>query len=198
MPDDSQTVSFKLHLEHPPRIHVTYKDKHDLFEQFKKSAEKFGIPLRNIFWIDDDGEPTRVNNADALLLAANSCGTHRLYVREEVDETTSGDDSSAEEFYWGPWGGHRHWFGPRSRNRSRSRGRRRSRSRTRSRSRDHSRTRHRHHRKHHHPPPPPPFGPFDYGMMDPRFGGFGFSGRGGFGCPRRGGFGRGRGGFHGF
>ncbi|VDL71461.1 unnamed protein product [Nippostrongylus brasiliensis] len=198
MPDDStsQTVTFKLHLEHPPRINVTYKDKRDLFEQFKKNAEKFGFPLRNIFWIDDDGEPTRVNNADALLLAANSYGSHRLYVREEVDETTSGDDSTAEEFYWG----HRHGFGPRSRNRSRSRGGRRSRSRTRSRSRDNSRARHRHHL-----PPPPPFGPFDFRMMDSRFGGFGFPIRDGFGYPRRGGFslgrggfGRGRGGFHGF
>ncbi|VDL62757.1 unnamed protein product [Nippostrongylus brasiliensis] len=70
MPDDAtaqpQSVSFKLFLRRVPRINITYKDKDDLFDQFKRKIAKYGISLRNLYCIDDDNEPTGAGRVPAV------------------------------------------------------------------------------------------------------------------------------------
>ncbi|KAK6039648.1 hypothetical protein COOONC_22848 [Cooperia oncophora] len=180
-----------------PRLTVAYKDKHDLFETFKKRMQELGIPARTVFFIDDDGEPVRLVSADTLMDAAKSSSTLRIYARDEGDEEEF-SCSSCDELNRGrrPWKQQR---GRRSRSHSRHRSRdhpreSRSHSRDRSTSGD-SRRCHRHRHSSHH-------GPylfsdyFTYPMTDSRFGlwqPFGYGARGGVGGHRgfvgRGGFG---------
>lgn len=215
MPDDStselKNVTFKIYMTRPSRIKATYKDKHELFEAFKKRVTDLGVPLGSVFCVDSMGAPVRVNTADRLMKAAEYSDLLHLHVisdNSDDDDTSSssGDEVQPGHSYW--------WRRPKrhhhSRNRSRSRDHSRegrSRSKDRSRSRERSRGRRHHpHSKHHHgfgPASGPP--PFWDTMMDPRFGryppfsvGFGRGGsgrggghgRGGGGCGRGGGRGR--------
>ncbi|VDO29417.1 unnamed protein product [Haemonchus placei] len=212
MPSDSsthsKTATIKLYMNRIPRLTITYKDKHDLYEAFKTKTRELGLLIGTVFWIDDDGEPIRLNNANTLMgIAKNSSVLHIYATVAEQGEDSS--CSCCEELARcrRPWNGrHRSRSHTRRRNRSHSRGER-SRSAERSSSSDRSR-RTRHHHGHH------PFlglENFDDSLPDPwcgqwtppiccARGGFGprggFSGRGGFGS-RGGSRGGGRGrGFH--
>ncbi|VDP44606.1 unnamed protein product [Heligmosomoides polygyrus] len=81
-----------------PRITVTYKDKHDLFEAFKKKMAELGVSVDEVLWTDEEGELTRMNNADAVMKATEDCCLpQKLHVIDDADKQQS-SSSCCDEF----------------------------------------------------------------------------------------------------
>ncbi|VDL77674.1 unnamed protein product [Nippostrongylus brasiliensis] len=96
---EPKTVTFKLHLQEIPHITITYKDKDDLFKQFKKKMEKFGSPLKKIYWIDEDAELTTMDNPDIVQKAAQSYVKLALFVCDGKD-SSSNDEEERHRIRW--------------------------------------------------------------------------------------------------
>ncbi|EYC42681.1 hypothetical protein Y032_0522g2903 [Ancylostoma ceylanicum] len=201
---DEKTVSFKVFRDNVPRFSITYKDKKDLYESFKKKIAELDFEVGNIYWIDFDGDQSLIENADDLFTASKDNCTVKLFARVDDDVISCSDDEPEH-----PAHGRRQKRATmrnrrrnRDRTRSRSRSRTRSGSRGRSRSRSGSRSRSRKHsRGHRHGHGGPPhFGPFgrmrDFYDRPPFFGPWDFPPRAFF-EGRRGAGHHGRGGRHG-
>ncbi|VDL70971.1 unnamed protein product [Nippostrongylus brasiliensis] len=103
MADDSsepKTVTFKIHLQEIPRITITYKDKDDLFKQFKKKVEKFGSPLKKVYWVDEDTELTSMDNPDIVKKAAESYAKLALFVCDGKDSSSNDDEEDRQKRRW--------------------------------------------------------------------------------------------------
>ncbi|KAK5986947.1 hypothetical protein GCK32_022834, partial [Trichostrongylus colubriformis] len=96
----TKTVTVKLYMNRAPRLNIAYKDKQDLFEAFKKKTQELGIPAETVFWIDDDGEPVRLDNATTMMGAVNDSSVLRIYACDagNEDETSC---SSCDELLLG-------------------------------------------------------------------------------------------------
>ncbi|KAL6730081.1 hypothetical protein Aduo_001077 [Ancylostoma duodenale] len=137
-PAREKTVSFKIFREDVPRFSVTYKDKKDLYESFKKKITELNLKNGTIYWIDDDSDPCLIESADDLFAASKDDPTVKLFARAADDVTSCSDDGDYEPEPLVR--GHRHKrVTMKNRRRNRDRTRSRSRSRTRSGSRGHDR-----------------------------------------------------------
>ncbi|KIH49014.1 hypothetical protein ANCDUO_20912, partial [Ancylostoma duodenale] len=180
--NEEKTVSFKVFRDNVPRFSITYKDKKDLYESFKKKISELDFQVGNIYWVDFDGDQSLITNADDLFTASKDNCTVKLFARADDDVISCSDDEPEP-----PARGRRHKRATmKNRRRNRDRIRSRSRSRTRPGSRGRSRSRSRslsrgrkHSRGHHQGPPrgdrlgpfarmrdfydrPPFFGPWDF------------------------------------
>uniref|UniRef100_A0A7I4XZ25 Ubiquitinyl hydrolase 1 n=1 Tax=Haemonchus contortus TaxID=6289 RepID=A0A7I4XZ25_HAECO len=83
--DDSsqmKTTTFKIQLYERPHFYISYKDKHDLFKQFKRKLREHGLSPSNIYLVEYNVcEPIQMNNADALMDAAAT--SMQMFNRDE-------------------------------------------------------------------------------------------------------------------
>ncbi|XGW19548.1 hypothetical protein V3C99_003410 [Haemonchus contortus] len=81
-PSELKTTTFRLHLDKKPHFYISYKDKHDLFKQFKRKLRENGLSPSDIYLVEYDvGEPIQMNNADALIDAATA--SMQMFCRDE-------------------------------------------------------------------------------------------------------------------
>nr|CDJ85361.1 unnamed protein product [Haemonchus contortus] len=88
-PSELKTTTFRLHLDKKPHFYISYKDKHDLFKQFKRKLRENGLSPSDIYLVEYDvGEPIQMNNADALIDAAGA--SMQMFNRDEKQYTSLG------------------------------------------------------------------------------------------------------------
>lgn len=66
MPEDLKIVTFKLYVDEMPRVIIPYKDKRDLFKQFKQKTRAIGISPSDIYEVGETSNPIHLRNADVL------------------------------------------------------------------------------------------------------------------------------------
>ncbi|VDP00686.1 unnamed protein product [Heligmosomoides polygyrus] len=67
---EAKTAVFKLYLEAAGRLKIRYYDKHHLYESLKEDIAFLGIPIRAVYYRDNDHNVLPLDNADA---AMNAC-----------------------------------------------------------------------------------------------------------------------------
>ncbi|VDM78381.1 unnamed protein product [Strongylus vulgaris] len=79
-------------------IQISYKNKDDLFKQYKKWIKSLNLPSNEVYWCDSEGDHTGIRNADDLLGAAHNFLCVKLFtpLDEKCDSASSSDYSEIE------------------------------------------------------------------------------------------------------
>ncbi|CAJ0594527.1 unnamed protein product [Cylicocyclus nassatus] len=93
---DERTVTFKIFRDTVPRFTITYKDKKDLYDAFKKKISELDFNVGSIYYVDFDGDQSIISNADELYNASRGNDTVKLLARVDDDDVICCSDDGSE------------------------------------------------------------------------------------------------------
>ncbi|EYC00820.1 hypothetical protein Y032_0112g276 [Ancylostoma ceylanicum] len=97
MSGEERSVVIKVFREEVPRLDVVYKNKHELFEAYKKWLKQLNLPSNEVYWCDSAGDHTGIRNADDLLGAVQDYGYAKFLTFRDDDVYISCSDSEDEQ-----------------------------------------------------------------------------------------------------
>ncbi|KAL6730075.1 hypothetical protein Aduo_001071 [Ancylostoma duodenale] len=78
--NDEKTVVFQIHCDaRIPQLNVSYKNKHELFDAYKKWIKGLNLPSNEVYWCDCSGDHMGIRNSDDLLGAVHNNQLVKLF-----------------------------------------------------------------------------------------------------------------------